>query len=61
MGLLSLISLTTRILGQSIFALEFEGLILYLPTSLLLVAVLNDRPKMSAARKAVPPADDRAV
>ena len=51
MGILSLASLITRIFGQSIFALEFEGLILYLPTSLLLIAVLNDRWKSSAPKK----------
>ncbi len=62
MGLVSLLAVIMRFLGKDLFTLEFEGSILFLPTVLLLVAILYEWLSMrSSATKAVPKAEYTAV
>ncbi len=42
MGLISILALGTRFFGTDLFAIEFEAAILYLPTLVLLIAVLYE-------------------
>ncbi len=62
MGLVSLLAVIMRLLGKDLFTLEFESSILFLPTVLLLVAILYEwLSKGSSATKAVPKAEYTAV